>query len=80
VKTKKFVLDTITLVDFIFYEICFYLCGFYEEYIKNHPYFKHVYEFKKNFEKLDFYIKNKDKIEQKFVFLEFNNPELNSDI
>jgi hypothetical protein len=32
------------------------------------------------FEKLDFYIKNKDKIEQKFVFLEFNNPELNADI
>ena len=79
-KSKKFVLETLTLLDFVFYETCFYICGFYQEFIVNHLYYKHFLTFKKYFEKLDFFAKNKNRIEEKYLFLEFNNEKMNSEI
>lgn len=29
-KTKKFVFDYLTIIDFLFYEICYYIEGFYK--------------------------------------------------
>lgn len=52
IKSKKYILDHLTLADFVFYEICYYICGFYGEFIANHPLYKYLLEFKKTFEKL----------------------------
>lgn len=32
--TKNWVLDELTIVDFYFYETCFYICGFFANYLK----------------------------------------------
>jgi hypothetical protein len=31
---KEWVLEELTIVDFLFYELCFYICGFLEPYIE----------------------------------------------
>lgn len=77
---KRFCVDTLTLVDFIFYEQTFYVCGFLGQYIKMNTIFKFFVEFKENFEKLPFFEKNKQKIEGKALFHEFGNPEINQSI
>ena len=68
------------MVDFLFYEICFYLHGFFYEELKKHKYFKHFFEFKKNFEKQPFFKKNLSKFDEKFIFFEFDNLDMNKKI
>lgn len=65
---KGFVCDTLSLVDFLYYETCFYLHGFFYEEIRKHKYFKNILDFKRNFEKLPFFKKNLSKFEEKYVF------------
>ena len=78
--SKGFVGSNLSVIDFLFYEVCFYLHGFFYEILKRHVYFKNFFEFKKYFEKLPFFKKNLHKFEEKYVFFEFDDLEMNKNI
>lgn len=48
-KTKGWLLGYATILDFFFYEICFYLTNFLGSIIINHPIYRNFNEFKKFF-------------------------------
>lgn len=52
---KEYVQESLTLVDFLFYEQCFYLAGFLAEHIPKTSPFRLIMEFKDRFEKLPFF-------------------------
>jgi hypothetical protein len=68
------VLETLTLVDFIFYEQCFYLCGFFQQYFSPTGIHRLFAEFKHRFEQLPFFERHRKQIEERCLFHEFNNP------
>lgn len=67
-----------TVIDFVFYEICFYIDGFYKELIEKNSEYYGLIRFKNVFEKHEFFVKNKQKIQKNLLFFEFNAPALNS--
>lgn len=67
-KGKEYIQESITLVDFLFYEQCFYLAGFFAPHINKTSPFKLIIEFKDRFEKLPFFERNKARIEEKCLF------------
>jgi hypothetical protein len=77
---RQWVLETLTIVDFVFFETCFYICGFFGEFVSSHGFFRLFAEFKDRFEQLDFHQQNRMQIEQKYLFFEFGNPEMNQQI
>ena len=48
-KSKRWVFGYATIMDFFFYELCFYLCNFLGSVIVNHPIYRNFNEFKKFF-------------------------------
>lgn len=54
-KGKEYVQESLTLVDFLFYEQCFYLAGFFAQHIPKISPFRIIMEFKDRFEKLVFF-------------------------
>ena len=71
-----FLLHNLTVLDFIFYEACFYCCNLFADIgvKKRRPVFS---AFKNFFEKSDFYQKNKSKIESYSVLMPEFNCEIN---
>lgn len=74
---KKYIFDSLTLVDFIFYEQCFYICGFFQPYISTTSIFKFFNEFKTKFEQLPFFERHRKQIEERCLFHEYDNPKMN---
>ena len=71
VKSKKWLLGYATILDFFFYEICFYLCNFLGSIIINHPIYRSFYEFKIFFEKELLIAQNRGP--EKKIFAQFKN-------
>ena len=76
-KTKKYNFDYLTIIDFLFYEICYYIEGFYKDILPKESEFYGFIKFKTLFEKQDFYVKNKERLSQNQLFFEFTTPSLN---
>ena len=67
-KGKEYIQESLTLADFLFYEQCFYLAGFFGTHIPKASPFRLIMEFKDRFESLPFFEKNRAKIEEKCLF------------
>ena len=48
-KNRSWVLGNLTILDFFFYEICFYLTNFLGSVIKNHAIYRNIVAFKNMF-------------------------------
>lgn len=57
---REYVLEELTIVDFIFYEQCFYICGFFQEFINPTGAYGLFTVFMKRFEKLPFFEKHRE--------------------
>ena len=77
VKPQKTVLDALSIVDFVFYELCFYLNGFFGYYIPKEGEFRPYIEAKVAMEQLPFYKKNVNQILGKYLFHAFSSSEMN---
>lgn len=47
---KNYIMDSFTIVDLVFYEKCFYICGFFDDFINKTGIFKFFSEFKNKIE------------------------------
>jgi hypothetical protein len=77
-KTKKCLFEYLTVIDFLFYEICFYVEGFYKDLIPKESEFYAFIKYKNLFEKQEFFLKNKNRLAENQLFFEFTIPTLNS--
>ena len=69
--TGGWVLGELTLIDFYFYETCFYVCGFFQSYIEADEDLKYFIDFCHKFEGLDFH--RKVDARKTKLFLPFKN-------
>lgn len=76
-KPQNTILEDLTIIDFIFYEQCFYINGFFGAYIGKESEFSSYIIFKNNFEGMQFFKKNQMKIKEKYLFHAFSNQEIN---
>jgi len=70
-------MEGVTIIDFIFYEQCFYINGFFGNYIGKDSEFKWYLTFKASFEGMPFFKKNHYKIREKYLFHAFSSQEIN---
>lgn len=73
-KSQSWVMGDVSLVDFFFYEACFYIAGFLEPYIKNDPHLNGFNSFCKLFESLEFL--KKGPINRMKIFFPFKNQQM----
>jgi hypothetical protein len=69
---REYVLEHLTIADFVFYEQCFYICGFFQQYIPPTSAYAFFPLFMKRFEKLPFFNLHRHQIEQRSLFHQFN--------
>lgn len=79
-KGSAFIVEEISIVDFLFYEICFYITGFFGNYIGNNLIYKFFKDFKARFESLPFFEKNRAQIEDVALFMAFGDEAVNTAI
>ncbi len=77
---KEWVLEELSVVDFLFYEICFYICGFLEKLIDPSSPYALLPAYMHRFELLPFYGRHRQDIEQRPLFHQFASPEVNATI
>lgn len=74
-KNRSWVMGYLTMVDFFFYEICFYLSNFLGTPIKNHAIYRNILVFKKMFEAQEFFVEHQAEIEGRKIFPPFRSVE-----
>jgi len=79
-KGSIFLLEDLSIVDFLFYETCFYVSGFFGKYISNNTLYRFFKDFRVRFESLPFFSKNKKRIEKVALFMAFNDEAVNTAI
>ena len=72
-KNRSWVMGYLTIADFFFYEICFYLHNFLGSVLKNHAIYRNIVAFKKMFESQEFFLKNQASILRMKIFPPFRN-------
>jgi hypothetical protein len=75
---KEWVLEELSLVDFLLYEICFYICGFLEGLIDPSSPYALLPAYMRRFELLPFYDHHRPAIEHRPLFHQFASPEVNA--
>lgn len=74
-KNKGWIMSNLTIADFFFYEICFYIVNFLGSSLKNSLIYRNFENFVNMFESQDFFKANIDKIKNKKIFMPFKDKE-----
>ena len=59
-KNRTWLMGYLTIADFFFYEICFYLVNFFGSIIENHMIYRNIKNFKNHFESQEFMRRQRD--------------------
>ena len=71
--TKKWVFEYLSIVDFFFYDVCFYIINFFREIIEGDSFLNGIVTFVNLFESLDFFTKKEPEISSVKLFFPFSS-------